>query len=96
MNSSNPRRKANLKGNGVKMLYGVTVSENDAKVFQKKLGTTGKIVHRSRHFVVFASDFEWGYLRSQFPDNIISTFNQDCELGKEIMQSMKKEKTPDE
>jgi hypothetical protein len=85
-----------LKGNGAEMLYGVTVSENDAKVFQKKLGTTGKIVHRSRHFMVFASDFEWNFLSKQFPDNIISIFNPECELGKEVMRSMKKEKTVDE
>jgi len=39
--------------------------------------------------MVFASDFEWGFLRKQFPDNIISIFNPDCELGKEIMRSMK-------
>lgn len=71
------------------MLYGTTVSKGDLKNFQEKLGTLGKIVYRGSGFVVFHSDMEWNFLRNKLQEYIISIFNPDCELGKEIMRSLK-------
>lgn len=71
-------------------MYGVTVSGNDLKAFQEKLGTLGKIAYRGYGFIVFHSELEWDFLRHELPDYIISLFNPECALGREIMQGVKR------